>query len=174
MEVVYYAAASLDGYIAKSDGSTAWLAPFEGGSEDYGYADLLGSVDAVLMGAKTYEQTLGFGEWPYSGKRTWVFSSKVPPSARDDVQVTRLWPAEALGELATAGVTRAWLVGGAALAGAFHNAGLITEYVVSVVPVVLGDGVALLGKSSRGAQLELVSSQAYTSGIVQLRYRPRA
>ena len=66
-EVVYYVAASLDGYIATPDGGVEWLAPFEGTGEDYGYAKFYTSVDAVLLGRKTFEKSLSFGEWPYPG-----------------------------------------------------------------------------------------------------------
>jgi hypothetical protein len=67
-EIVYYVAASLDGYIATTEGKVDWLSAFEGTEEDYGYAEFYSTVDALLLGSRTYEQILAFGEWPYSGK----------------------------------------------------------------------------------------------------------
>ncbi len=64
-EVVYYVAMSLDGCIATADGGVEWLAPFESGGEDRGYVDFYSSIDSLLMGSRTYEQILSFGDWPY-------------------------------------------------------------------------------------------------------------
>ena len=68
-EVVYYVATSLDGYIATPEGSVDWLSTFEGTEEDYGYAEFYSTVDALLLGSRTYEQNLAFGEWAYCGNR---------------------------------------------------------------------------------------------------------
>ena len=74
VEIVYYVAASLDGFIATADGGIDWLRPFENTGEDYGYGEFYASIEAVLMGRKTYEKSLEFPEWPYSGKPYWVLS----------------------------------------------------------------------------------------------------
>lgn len=71
IEIVYYVAASLDGFIATPDGGIEWLKPFEGGEEDYGYGAFYASVEAVLLGRVTYEKSLEFPEWPYAGKPYW-------------------------------------------------------------------------------------------------------
>jgi dihydrofolate reductase len=68
-EIIYYVAASLDGYIAMPDGGVDWLSPYNTANEDYGYSAFYGSVDALIEGSRTYEQVLGFGEWPHPGKR---------------------------------------------------------------------------------------------------------
>lgn len=171
-EVVYYVASSLDGYIATPDGGLAWLAPFESSGEDYNYASFYASTDAVLLGSRTYEQALTFGEWPYPGKPAWVFSSRTLSSARDDVTVTDRTPVQVVAELEARGVERAWLVGGGALAGSFREAGLITEYIVSVIPVILGGGVALFGGAGPTQRLRLVDTKSYPDGVLQARYLP--
>src|ERR1044071_7730004 len=71
VEIVYYAAASLDGFIATSDGGIDWLPPIEAEGEDYGYRDFYASVDALLMGSATYEHILRHAAWPYAGKPCW-------------------------------------------------------------------------------------------------------
>ena len=73
-EVVYYIAASLDGYIADADGGVGWLEAFNQPDEDYGYGAFYRTLSAVISGRRTYEQALGFGEWPYEGVTTVVIS----------------------------------------------------------------------------------------------------
>lgn len=170
MHIVYYVATSVDGYIGPADGSLDWLARFEGGAEDYGYAKFYGSVDSVLLGRKTFEQSLGFGKWPYEGKRCWVFSRQKLEAPPAGVTVTMDSPREVVREMKGERLRRAWLVGGGALAGAFRAEGLIAEYIISVIPVMLGKGIQLFGGNGTHEALTLVESQRYASGIVQLRY----
>ena len=84
VEIVYYAAASLDGQIATRDGGIDWLPPIEtpgsdSGGFDYGYPDFYASVDALLMGSRTYEKILRHDDWPYMDKPTWVFTRRPLP-----------------------------------------------------------------------------------------------
>ncbi|MDP2183400.1 MAG: type II toxin-antitoxin system RelE/ParE family toxin, partial [Actinomycetota bacterium] len=118
-EVIYYVASSLDGYIATPDGGLGWLAAFEASGEDYGYDVFYESIDVVLLGSRTFEQALTFGDWPYAGKSAWVFTSRRLETARDDVTVTDRSPSDVVAQLETQGVRRAWLVGGGSLAGSF-------------------------------------------------------
>ena len=159
MEIIYYVACSLDGLIATPDGGIDWLKPYEGTSEDYGYGEFYASVQAVLLGRRTYEQCLQFSEWPYPGKPYWVFS-----------RASGNTPGSVVAEMKARGLRRAWLVGGGKLAAAFRAESLITEHIVSIVPVVLGAGIPLFDGPGPVQQLRLVSSRAYPSGIVQLRY----
>ena len=172
LEIVYYVASSVDGYIAPTDGSLDWLAPFEGMSEDYGYAAFYDSVDSLLVGSRTYRQVLEFDDWPYPGKPTWVFSHTPLPTDELDITVTHRTPLEVVAELEALGLRRPWLVGGGVLAGAFQAAGLIAEYIVSTIPVVLGSGVALLGGSGSLSRLALIDTKRYPGGVLQSRYRP--
>lgn len=169
-EVVYYVAASLDGYIATPDGGVEWLAPFEGTGEDYGYAKFYASVDAVLLGRKTYERSLSFGEWPYPGKPCWVFSHARLEISQPNVKVTAGSPAEVVAEISARGLRRAWLVGGGALAAWFREQRLITEHIVAIVPVILGAGVPLFASGGAKESLKLVESTSYPNGLMQLRY----
>jgi dihydrofolate reductase len=172
-QVIYYVATSLDGYIAISDGGLEWLAPFEGKGEDYGYAEFYNSVDAVLLGSRTYEKSQSFGTWPFPGKPSWVFSRRGIAAAQGDVVITSDSPARVMAELDQCGVQRAWLVGGGALAGSFRDHRLITEYIVSVVPVILGDGIPLFASPGEREYLQLADSRPYPNGVVQLRYLRR-
>jgi dihydrofolate reductase len=183
-EIVYYVAASLDGYIATPDGGIAWLEPFEGTGEDYGYSAFYASVDTLLLGSRTYEQVLTFESWPYPGKPCWVFSRRSLAPARPEVRVTAQRPREVAAELDALGSHKAWLVGGGLLAGAFEAEGLITEYMVAIIPVLLGAGIPLFcapaaeleGLSSALSTLpsvqalRLVAHSVYQNGVVQLHY----
>jgi dihydrofolate reductase len=167
--ITYYVAASVDGFIATPDGGVGWLDDFNGTGEDYGYAAFLGSVDALLIGSSTYEQVLTFGPWPYADLPTWVFSQRAIEPAGSSVTVTDADPTDVGAELDARGVEHAWLVGGGRLAQSFRARGLITDLIVSVMPVVLGAGVPLFAPGEP-TPLELVSSEAFPGGVVQSHY----
>ena len=128
VEIVYYAAASLDGYIATLDGGVDWLPPIEAGGEDYGYGDFYASVDAILMGSTTYENILRQAAWPYPDKKCWVFSKqrRYAKSSTGNIAFTGATPDYLVEELAGQGIKRAWIVGGGKLAASFRERGLIT------------------------------------------------
>lgn len=171
-EVIYYVAMSLDGYIATPDGGVDWLAPFQSGEEDYGYGAFYASVGALLMGSRTYEQILSFGSWPYEGKPCWVFSGRPLDSVQAGVTLTSKKPRDVLADLEQGGTERVWLVGGAALAASFRSLGLISEVLVSVIPTILGAGIALFKPGGpKEERLALVESKQFDSGLIQLRYR---
>ena len=168
-KVTYYVAASVDGFIADVDGGVGWLP--EGGADDYGYAEFYAGVGALAMGRRTYDQVLGFGEWPYPGKTAFVFTHSPPSEAPEGVrffQGSAQEFARDIGEQYAGGV---WLVGGAGLADQFRQAGLIDEYLIFVVPTVLGAGISLFGGHGAWTTLELVSTQSYPDGLVKLHYR---
>jgi dihydrofolate reductase len=167
--VVLYVATSLDGYIARGDGAVDWL--FTDG--EYGYSAFFEGIDALFMGSKTYGQVLTFGPWPYPGKPTWVFTRRTLKSGREDVVFVRGEPATVLDQLAGRGLDRIWLVGGAGLVASFRAAGLIDEYILSIHPILLGDGILLFPGPAPEERLALVGSEAYASGLLQVHYRRR-
>ena len=171
-EIVYYVASSVDGFIATPDGGVEWLSAFESSGEDYGYVDFYSSVDAVLMGSHTYEQALGFSPWPYPDKPVRVFTSRPLASAGANIVLVDDDPVRVVDILASEGRSRLWLVGGGAIAGAFESAGLIDTYIVSIMPVLLGDGIKLLGDRAARSELSLVDVVRYPNGVMQQTYRP--
>ena len=100
-----------------------------------------------------------------------VFSHRRLRVSQPDVEVTTSSPRTVLAELHARGYRRAWLVGGGQLAGAFRAQGLITEYIVTVIPIILGTGIPLFGAVGPTEPLQLVASQVYPNGLVQLHYR---
>ncbi len=169
-QVVLYVAISLDGRIARRDGSVDWLPT--GGSEDFGYGQFLSTVDTVIMGRRTYDQLLTFGPFPYGGKRTFVFSRRRQGRDENAEFVDRaIGPFMAA--LRSSPGKDIWLVGGADLAQAFFRAGEVDEVIITIVPRVLGDGIALFEAGGPEINLELEETRIYPQGLVQMRYGVR-
>jgi dihydrofolate reductase len=173
LEIVYYAAASLDGFIATPDGGVDWLPPIEAEGEDYGYYDFYGSIDAIVMGSATYENILRQAAWPYAGKPCWVFTRqrRYAKSGNADVTFTAAPPEHIAEEIAGRGSKRAWIVGGGKLAASFRECGLITTYGIGIVPTIVGTGIRLLEARGPLDRLTLTGCQAYPDGVVMLWYR---
>jgi dihydrofolate reductase len=171
--VILYVSASLDGYIARADGSVDWLSIANDEDTDYGYADFYARVDAIAMGSRTYEQVLDFDEWPYPDKRVFVFTHRPLESVAHDVTFTDQSPVDFVSGLDSAGVRTLWLAGGGDLVVSFMEHRLVDEYILSIVPIVLGDGIPLFRGPLPEHRLELLESTDYASGLVQLHYRNR-
>jgi dihydrofolate reductase len=169
-----FIAKSLDGFIARRDGALDWLGAFQSPDEDYGYARFAASVDTLVMGRKTYEVVLGFGAnaWPYAGKRVVVLTHRPLDPKHGEEPYAGDIPT-LLERLAREGAKRVYVDGGDVVQQ-FLAARAIDDLTISVIPVLLGDGVPLFGKTTGDVGLELVESRAFPSGLVQLEYRPAA
>lgn len=165
-----FIAKSLDGFIARRDGALDWLGSFQSSGEDYGYAEFSASVDALVIGRNTYDVVLGFGAWPYSGKRVIVLTHR-PLVAKNGEEPFAGDVCELVDRLSREGVKRIYVDGGAVVQQ-FLAAGLIDDLTVSIIPVLLGEGVPLFGKTERDIGLRLVESRSFPNGLVQLEYRP--
>jgi dihydrofolate reductase len=171
MEIVYYVASSLDGYIATSDGGVDWLNRFRVAGEDHGAGKLEASVDALLLGSHTYEFALKLGQWPSPNRPSWVFTRRDLRVLHPSITLTSQSPREIVELLASRAMRRAWLMGGGKLAASFHEVRLISRCIVSVFPVLLGSGIPLFAAhSSPPSALRLVKAKPFKSGIVQLTY----
>jgi dihydrofolate reductase len=184
--VVYYAAMTLDGYIAEADDTIEWLTGFEAvppaeGVEtvEGGYTDFYDEIGALVSGSVTYEWILGHiergGSWPYPGRPYWVLSTReLPQPAGGEVTVVDASVTDLYGELAAAaGKRKLWVVGGGNVASQFADAGLLDEVWVTVVPVVLGTGKPLFDRRLPGPPLQLTAALPRPSGMLELRYRSR-
>jgi dihydrofolate reductase len=179
-KVQYYAAATLDGYIADADDGIDWLTAYEGSYEgpdaDTGsYEDFYGGVGALVIGSTTYEWVLEHASgWPYAGKPCWVLSSReqpLPDGEGVDVRVRGGEVAELAAEMiASAGDGNLWIVGGGPVASQFAEAGVLDEVIVTVVPVVLGEGKPLFERALPGP-MQLIGARPKSNGMVQLSYR---
>ncbi len=167
-----FLAASLDGFVARPDGGLDWLARFEASGEDHGFAEFLGSVDALVVGRGTYDAVLGFPAWPYAGKRVVVLTHR-PPAPRHGETFAFGAPEEIVASLGAAGARRLYVDGGATVSS-FLRAGLLDDLTVSVIPVVLGEGIRLFQPPLPERALALGEARAFPSGLVRLRYDCRS
>lgn len=160
-----YYAASIDGYIADHDGSVAWLDPFN--NEDYGYEAFLAQLDSVVVGRRTYEQSLTFGGAPYSGKRVFVLSSHAFPG--EGIETYADVDAIAA-RIQSASFQNTWIVGGAQTMSAFCDRGLVDRIQHFIIPVTLGGGVPIFTGAASQADWTLAGATTYPNGVVQLGY----
>ena len=161
---------SLDGFIARPDGGLDFLPP--GGGEPHGYAEFIESVDALVLGRKTFETVLGFEEWPYGDKKVFVLSNRPLPPAPPGALVERLSgePAQVVAHLEQRGLRDVYIDGGITIQ-AFLRAGLIQRLIITRVPVLIGAGIPLFGSLPTDVGLTHVRTQSYASGLVQSEYR---
>ena len=169
MDVVYYVACSLDGFIATKDGGVDWLNPYN--SSESGYADFYASIDALVMGSHTYEFALDQGDWPSADKPTWVFTHRDLPVADPSVTLTDDDPKDVVDTLRTEGHERVWLMGGGELASSFRTQGLVSHYMIWIIPVILGAGIPLFSVGAGMDSLRLVESKSLSNGVVLLSYQ---
>jgi len=160
---------SVDGFIARRDGSLDFLPP--GGGEPHGYAEFIDSVDALVIGRRTYETVLGFDPWPYDEKPVFVLSSQPLASAPAGAVVEQLSgePAQIVSLLDARGINHIYVDGGITIQR-FLRAGLTQRLIITRVPVLIGDGVPLFGSLPGDVHLEHVATRHYPSGLVQTEY----
>ncbi len=169
MKASVFIATSLDGFIARANGDLDWLP--HGGGEEHGYEAFIATVDALVIGRKTYETVLGFDSWPYGGKPVYVLSTRALAPAPPGAVVERMSgaPADIVSQLAARGVGHAYIDGGITIQG-FLQAGLIQRLVITRIPVLLGSGIPLFGALDRDVALKHLETRQYASGLVQSEY----
>lgn len=178
-KVSVFIATSLDGFIARKDGSIDWLEEANAtvpNGEDCGYQAFFDSVDTLLMGRKTFEKVLTFEAWPYGDKRVVVLSTQlneVPPQLSKTVSITKSSPNKILEELSAEGAKHVYLDGGRAIQN-FLMENLIDEITITTIPVLLGEGISLFGKIKNDILLTHLKTHTYENGFVQNTYRVRA
>jgi dihydrofolate reductase len=161
---------SLDGFIARPNGAFDFLPA--GGGEPHGYDEFIASVDAIVMGRKTFETVLALGPWPYGNKRVVVLSSRpVDLSAVSGGVVEQMagTPAEIVSKLAATGAHHLYIDGGITIQE-FLRAGLIQRIVITRVPVLIGEGIPLFGTLTADIRLRHVATRQYPSGLVSSEY----
>jgi dihydrofolate reductase len=175
-------AASLDGFIARKDGSVDWLETSDqfAGGEDLAPAAVeafLASIDCYVMGSRTYETALGFeaqgAGWAYGDKPTFVLTSRTLPRTREKVEFYSGDLGRLVNEQLRPAYRAIWFVGGGAVCTECLRLGLADEIRYSIVPVVIGDGLPFFDGLDRDVPLHLAEVIAYKNGIVDLRYEVR-
>jgi dihydrofolate reductase len=161
---------SVDGFIARRNGSFDFLP--EGGGEPHGYNEFFASVDALVIGRKTFEIVLAFPEWPYGDKRVVVLStqkldlSKLPAGRVEQMQGS---PREIVSKLEARGIRHIYVDGGVTIQR-FLREGMIQRLIITRVPVLIGEGIPLFGSLPKDVRLEHVKTQHYPGGMVKTEY----
>lgn len=163
-KIIVYIATSLDGYIAREDGSIDWLPE----SAESGYDAFYKSIDTVIMGKTTYNQVLTFGEYPYKDKKSFVFTTTNQIKDENIEFVSNVnkfvmdgYPG--VGE-------NIWLVGGAQIIASFLKQKIVDEIIVTIIPVLLGKGIPLLKNIESETKLELIKTKKYAQ-LVDVHYK---
>jgi dihydrofolate reductase len=167
---ILYIATSLDGYIAKLDGGIDWLPSPEAGGESSSYTQFYSSIDALLMGSTTYEQVLGFGDWVYPDKPSYILTSRNLSTVRTDIFFVKGGIEEVINEINQKGYQRVWVIGGGKVASAFMQRNLVDEYIITIIPMILGAGISLY-QFVPELKLDLIDAKSDSSGMVELYYR---
>ena len=169
MRASVFIGTSVDGFIARANGDLDFLP--EGGGEPHGYDEFMASVDALVIGRKTFETVLTFDTWPYGQKPVFVLSTRSIPPAPPDAVVEHMSgaPTDIVSQLTARGIQHIYVDGGITIQR-FLQAGLIQRLVVTRVPVLIGTGIPLFGPVARDIRLEHVATRQYASGLVQSEY----
>lgn len=171
MKASVYIATSLDGFIARPDGSIDWLGEPSDDGEDYGYQKFIDAVDFLVMGRNTYEKVLSFGQWPYV-KPVVVLTSRsldIPSDIASKVETISGLPSEVVDELSRRGAKHLYIDGGKTVQS-FLKAGLIQRIIITRIPVLLGEGIPLFGPLDGDIRLRHVDTQSFADGNVQCEY----
>jgi dihydrofolate reductase len=174
MKVSVFVGTSVDGFIARLNGEFDFL--LAGGGEPHGYDEFMASVDALVIGRKTFETVLGLGDWPYGRKRVVVLSSRAVDLSEAPGGVVEQMsgaPAEIVAKLEADGVQHVYVDGGITVQR-FFRAGLVTRLTITRVPVLIGEGIPLFGALPGDVRLRHVATQQYASGMVKSEYEVMA
>lgn len=168
-----FIATSLDGFIARPNGAIDWLpVPGPEEPEGYGYPAFMGTVDCIVMGRKTFESVLDFDPWPYGEKRLIVLSttlSTVPTRAAGRAELFNGRPQALAEKLVAEGVQRVYLDGGKTIQS-FLCEGLVTDILITCIPILIGEGRPLFGALPKDVALSHERTQTYPNGFVQSVY----
>jgi dihydrofolate reductase len=170
--VIVHIATSADGYIARADGDLEWLTSRPAPEGFYGMNAFMKSIDTKLLGRKTYEVSLRMGAKFDSKTRSIVFSRHAPPAdTPSGVEFVNGAIGPFVSRLREQPGKDIWLMGGGELIASFLDEQAIDEFVISVVPLFIGDGIPLIARRRRHVPLDLHSIERFEDGLVQLHYR---
>lgn len=169
-KVILYIATSADGYIAKPNDDLSFLGIVGKEGVDYGYASFIETIDTVILGRKTYEWVLKHADFPHADKRTYVITRNARPDNGNivfyngDISVL-------VQQLKAENGKHIFCDGGAEVVNELMKYGLIDEFIISIVPVFVGNGTKLFKDGRNELLLELVGSKTFDTGLVQLHYK---
>ncbi|RLC54787.1 MAG: dihydrofolate reductase [Candidatus Cloacimonadota bacterium] len=173
-EIKLFIATTIDGFIARENGSLDWLNEIPNPENlDYGYGDFLAGIDVLIMGRKTYEEILGFGiEWPYDNCTSFVVTSETNYQTKtaNTVIINRI-DQQHYDRIKLSSKKNIWIVGGGQLITEFINNNLIDEMTLSLIPTILGKGIRLFPNRPKETKFDLVNTESFDTGVVNLTYK---
>jgi len=169
-EVILYIAMSLDGFIAKPDGDISFLSMVEKEGEDYGYVRFMETVDTIILGRKTYDKVLSMGfELPYGDRKVFVLTRNAQPETNKITFYSGSLP-ELVSSMKSQSGKNIYCDGGAETVFCLLQDDLIDEIIISIIPILLGNGISLFKTGLEEKKLQLVNSKSFEKGLVQLHY----
>lgn len=170
-KVVLYISMSLDGYIATLDNGLDFLSLVQKEGEDYGYTDFVNSVDCIIIGRKTYDKVLEMGyEYPHTDKEVYIITRTSRPSIGTFQFYTGNLK-QLIISLKSKPGKNIYCDGGAEITTELIKEDLIDEYIISVIPILLGDGIKLFKDKRPEQKLKLILAKPFEKGLVQLHYK---
>ncbi len=170
-KVVLYIATSLDGYIAKSNDDLSFLSIVEQEGQDYGYADFVKTVDAVIVGRKTYDKVISMGfDFPHADKDAYIITR----TPRPNIGSVKFYTGDLkilVDKLKSEDGKNIFCDGGAEIVNELLKGDLIDEFIISVIPILVGNGTKLFKDGRPEKKLEFVSVKSFDKGLTQLHYK---
>lgn len=172
-KTVLYIAMSLDGYIAQPNDDLSFLSIVEKEGEDYGYADFIQTIDTVILGRKTYDWIMAqVPEFVHADKKTFVITRTEKPSVANTHFYTKDLK-ELIINLKKEEGKNIFIDGGAEVVSALLKEQLIDEIIISVIPILVGNGVRLFNDERPEQELELISCKSFEKGLIQMHYKSK-
>ena len=169
-KLILYIAMSLDGYIAKPNDDLSFLSIVQEDGEDYGYKEFVSTVDTVILGRKTYDWVIKHFEFPHADKEAYIITRTERPNIGKTVFYSG--DLEALVRtLKNKEGKNIFCDGGAEIVTELLKNNLIDELIISVIPIIVGNGTRLFKEGIPEQRLELISSESFESGLIQLHYK---
>lgn len=170
-KVILYIATSLDGYIAKPNDDLGFLSIVEQEGQDYGYADFVKTVDTVIVGRKTYDKVISMGfDFPHADKDAYIITR----TARPSIGSVKFYTGDLkylIGRLKAEKGKNIFCDGGAEVVNELLKGDLIDEFIISIIPILVGNGTKLFKDGRPEQKLELVSIKSFDKGLSQLHYK---
>jgi dihydrofolate reductase len=172
-KIQLFIATTIDGFIARENGSLDWLFELPNPSQtDHGYDNFIKGIDTVVMGRKTYDDFMGFGvEWPYGNCTSYVVTNDSKYKARTvNTFVLNDLSKESMDGLRQKSSANIWVVGGGEVITQFLSCDEIDEMILSIIPIILGKGIRLFPGVPKESKFELIHSELFDTGVVNLCY----
>lgn len=172
-KTITYISMTLDGFVAGKNDDLSWLMPYV--SVDYGYKEFYDGIGAIILGKRTFQHIMDNWDWPYSNIPAFVLSNEKLKNVPENAEVHFVSGdiADILRRAKNKTDKDIWIGGGAQVVQEFLNQNLTDKLIITIVPVLLGDGIRLFDRLSADVQLERYDTKTFDKGLVQLSYNIR-